>query len=112
MALSLGVLDLIRRYAGSGGVQLSKFIPAIAKLIVDPNEAVREQAMITVSEIYRHVGERLRTDLARVEGLAFAVELLILAGIPSARLQALFERLDAVAHTGGVSRLSSFAQCR
>ncbi len=69
----------------------SKFLPHIAKLLADPNEHVREQALSTIVEFYRVVGERLRTELARIDG------------VPQARMQALTERMDVMAHSGIVS---------
>jgi CLIP-associating protein 1/2 len=40
-------------------------VPAICKLLDDQNSQVREQAITTLTEIYRHVGEKVRSDLAR-----------------------------------------------
>jgi len=44
---------------------LSGVIPTIVKLLSDPSEKVRETALNTLADIYRHVGERLRIDLQR-----------------------------------------------
>lgn len=50
---------------GADEMALSGVIPCIVKLLSDPTEKVRETAMTTLAEIYRHVGDRLRIDLQR-----------------------------------------------
>lgn len=40
----------------------------MAKLLADPNEHVREAAISALVEAYRHVGERVRTDLSKMSG--------------------------------------------
>ena len=44
---------------------LSGVIPNIVKLLSDPTEKVRETALNTLTDLYRHVGDRLRADLQR-----------------------------------------------
>lgn len=50
---------------GADEMALSGAIPNIVKLLSDPTEKVRETALNTLADIYRHVGERLRQDLQR-----------------------------------------------
>lgn len=50
---------------GADEMALSGVIPSIVKLLSDPSEKVRETALNTLADIYRHVGERLRIDLQR-----------------------------------------------
>jgi CLIP-associating protein 1/2 len=62
--------DAILRYGvGSSLVNsqlmLSKFIPPLMALISDPNSQVRDTAMSTLVEIYKHVGEKLRQDISK-----------------------------------------------
>lgn len=58
---------------GASHITISKFVPHICKLLGDPNSQVREGAIETLVEIYRHVGEKVRIDLSK-------------KGIPSSRL--------------------------
>lgn len=50
---------------GSGSLQLSKLLPSIVKLLSDPSSPVRDAAFNTLVEIYKHVGERVRSDLQK-----------------------------------------------
>ncbi|XP_051174524.1 CLIP-associating protein 1-A isoform X3 [Leptopilina boulardi] len=50
---------------GADEMTLSGVIPSIVKLLSDPTEKVRETALSTLTDFYRHVGERLRMDLQR-----------------------------------------------
>ena len=52
---------------------------------------MRDQAIVTLVEIYRHVGERARTDLIKKAGGA---------GIADARLRTITARFDAVRDAG------------
>ena len=44
---------------------VSKFLASIVSLLSDPTSSVRDAALATLVEVYRHVGERLRMDLGR-----------------------------------------------
>ena len=44
---------------------MSKFLASIVSLMNDATSSVREAAVATLVEVYRHVGERLRMDLGR-----------------------------------------------
>ncbi len=50
---------------GPRSIAIAKQLPNLAKLLVDPNENVRESACGALVEAYRHVGNRIRTDLAK-----------------------------------------------
>ncbi|XP_070175269.1 CLIP-associating protein 1-like isoform X11 [Littorina saxatilis] len=80
--------NAINRY-GARSLHLSKTVPAICKLLDDPNGQVREAAVNTLTEIYRHVGEKVRIDLAR-------------KGIAQAKLSQIFSRFDEVKMSGGM----------
>lgn len=58
---------LISRF-GTAGLTPLKFLPSVARLLGDQNEHVREQAVGTVLEFYRVVGERVRVELSRSDG--------------------------------------------
>ncbi|XP_042188140.1 CLIP-associating protein 2 isoform X5 [Callorhinchus milii] len=74
---------------GAQPLTLSKIVPHICNLLGDPNSQVRDTAMNTMVEIYRHVGEKVRSDLSK-------------KGIPQARLQTLFARFDEVHRSGNM----------
>uniref|UniRef100_A0A672UVQ2 Cytoplasmic linker associated protein 1 n=1 Tax=Strigops habroptila TaxID=2489341 RepID=A0A672UVQ2_STRHB len=63
--------------SGAQSLTLSKIVPHICNLLGDPNSQVRDAAINSLVEIYRHVGERVRADLSK-KGLPqsriFAVE--------------------------------------
>uniref|UniRef100_A0A4W3JU44 Cytoplasmic linker associated protein 2 n=1 Tax=Callorhinchus milii TaxID=7868 RepID=A0A4W3JU44_CALMI len=50
---------------GAQPLTLSKIVPHICNLLGDPNSQVRDTAMNTMVEIYRHVGEKVRSDLSK-----------------------------------------------
>ncbi|XP_025078403.1 CLIP-associating protein 1-like isoform X19 [Pomacea canaliculata] len=80
--------NTINRY-GARSLQLSKTVPAICKLLDDQNGQVRDAAVNTLTEIYRHVGEKVRVDLSR-------------KGIPQQRLAQIFARFDEVKASGNM----------
>ncbi|XP_032242653.2 CLIP-associating protein 1-A isoform X3 [Nematostella vectensis] len=75
---------------GSSSLTISKFVPHICKLLGDPNSQVRERAIDTLVEIYRHVGEKVRIDLSK-------------KGIPSSRLSVIYAKFDQVARSGNMA---------
>ncbi|XP_057320337.1 CLIP-associating protein 1-A isoform X5 [Microplitis mediator] len=85
---ALLLLTTILAEHGADLLSLSSLIPSIVKLLSDPNEKVRETAVNTVVNIYRHVGERFRNDLQRNHNL------------PSAKWQLLVEKFDQVRAEG------------
>ncbi|XP_060569318.1 CLIP-associating protein 1-like [Ruditapes philippinarum] len=61
--------NTINRY-GARCLQLSKIVPSICKLLEDQTPQVREAALNTLAEIYRHVGEKVRNDLTKRSSIA------------------------------------------
>ncbi|CAF0958381.1 unnamed protein product [Rotaria sordida] len=72
---------------GASTLQFSKLVPLICKLVSDSNGTVRQQAVDTLVEIYRHVGEKVRNDIAKRD-------------IPEAKLKQLYEKFDDVIASG------------
>uniref|UniRef100_A0A8C1V3A1 Cytoplasmic linker associated protein 2 n=1 Tax=Cyprinus carpio TaxID=7962 RepID=A0A8C1V3A1_CYPCA len=66
---------------GAQPLSLSKFVPHLCSLTGDQNPQVREAAMTSLVEVYRHVGEKVRIDLNKRD-------------LPSARL--VFDDDDSV----------------
>ncbi|XP_034950078.1 CLIP-associating protein 1-A isoform X2 [Chelonus insularis] len=85
---SLILLTTILAEYGADEMVLSAVVPSIVKLLSDPNEKVRETAVNTIVNIYRHVGERFRNDLQRKHS------------IPQAKWQLLVERFDQLKAEG------------
>ncbi|CAH0551193.1 unnamed protein product [Brassicogethes aeneus] len=73
---------------GAQSLALSKFIPDIVKLLSDPTSTVRDTAFITLVDLYKHVGEKLRSDLQR-RNL-----------VPQAKWSILLARFDEVKNSG------------
>ncbi|CAB3383710.1 Hypothetical predicted protein [Cloeon dipterum] len=73
---------------GSNSLSVSKLVPAVAKLLSDPVASVRDTAFVTMVEIYRHVGERLRQDLVKKQL------------IPATKLPALLNQFDELKSNG------------
>ncbi|XP_011503342.1 PREDICTED: CLIP-associating protein 1-A [Ceratosolen solmsi marchali] len=73
---------------GADEMALSGVTPNIVKLLSDPTEKVRETAMNTLTDIYRHVGDRLRIDLQRKHN------------VPQAKLTQLIEKFDQLKAAG------------
>jgi len=72
---------------GASTIQLNKLVPLICKLVSDSNGTVRQQAIDTLVEIYRHVGEKVRGDIAKRD-------------LPEAKLKQLYEKFDDVVASG------------
>ncbi|XP_041925838.1 CLIP-associating protein 1a isoform X26 [Alosa sapidissima] len=79
---------------GAQALTLSKIVPHICSLLGDPTSQVRDAAMSCLVEIYRHVGERVRTDLTK-------------KGLPQSRLNVIFSRFDEVQRSGNMIPSSS-----
>ncbi|KAM6176683.1 CLIP-associating protein 2 isoform 12-T12 [Erethizon dorsatum] len=74
---------------GAQPLVVSKLVPHLCILFGDSNSQVRDAAILAVVEIYRHVGEKVRTDLYK-------------RGIPPARLEMIFAKFDEVQNSGGM----------
>ncbi|XP_048057613.1 CLIP-associating protein 2 isoform X4 [Megalobrama amblycephala] len=75
---------------GAQPLSLSKFVPHLCSLTGDQNPQVREAAISTLVEVYRHVGEKVRVDLNKRD-------------LPSARLQTILNRFDEVLNSGNMA---------
>ncbi|XP_042601781.1 CLIP-associating protein 2 isoform X24 [Cyprinus carpio] len=75
---------------GAQPLSLSKFVPHLCSLTGDQNLQVREAAITTLVEVYRHVGEKVRADLNKRD-------------LPSARLQTILSRFDEVLNSGNMA---------
>ncbi|XP_041119930.1 CLIP-associating protein 1-A-like isoform X13 [Polyodon spathula] len=78
---------------GAQGLTLSKIVPHICNLLSDPTSQVRDGAMNCLVEIYRHVGERVRSDLSK-------------KGLPQSRLNVIFAKFDEVQKSGNMMQSS------
>lgn len=79
---------------GADEMALSGVIPSIVKLLSDPTEKVRETALNTLADIYRHVGERLRLDLQKKHN------------VPQAKWLLLIEKFDQLKAAGDLLPLA------
>ncbi|XP_053168652.1 CLIP-associating protein 1 isoform X35 [Hemicordylus capensis] len=75
--------------SGAQSLTLSKIVPHICNLLGDPNSQVRDAAINSLVEIYRHVGERVRADLSK-------------KGLPQSRLNIIFTKFDEVQKSGNM----------
>ncbi|XP_065527539.1 CLIP-associating protein 1 [Lathamus discolor] len=80
--------------SGAQSLTLSKIVPHICNLLGDPNSQVRDAAINSLVEIYRHVGERVRADLSK-------------KGLPQSRLNVIFTKFDEVQKSGNMIQNSS-----
>ncbi|XP_071744945.1 CLIP-associating protein 1-B isoform X16 [Lepeophtheirus salmonis] len=72
----------------SQSLKISHFLPSIISLLGDPTATVRDAAVATLVEIYRHIGERVRVDLERKHNIA------------PAKMAILTSKFDAVRASG------------
>ncbi|XP_029461050.1 CLIP-associating protein 1 isoform X9 [Rhinatrema bivittatum] len=79
---------------GAHSLTLSKIVPHICNLLGDPNSQVRDAAMNSLVDIYRHVGERVRADLSK-------------KGLPQSRLNVIFTKFDEVQKSGTMMQSSA-----
>lgn len=74
---------------GAQPLVISKLVPHLCILFGDSNSQVRNAAISAVVEIYRHIGEKLRSDLCKRD-------------IPPARLEMILAKFDEVQNSGGM----------
>ncbi|NWR28027.1 CLAP2 protein, partial [Tachuris rubrigastra] len=74
---------------GAQPLILSKLVPHLCVAFGDSNSQVRDAAILAIVEVYRHVGEKVRIDLAK-------------RGIPPGRLQTIFTKFDEVRNSGNM----------
>ncbi|XP_072227173.1 CLIP-associating protein 2 isoform X1 [Leuresthes tenuis] len=75
---------------GAQQLTLSKLVPHLCSLTGDQNPQVREASITTLVDVYRHVGEKVRSDLGK-------------RGLPAARLQTIFARFDEALNSGNMA---------
>ncbi|XP_038645962.1 LOW QUALITY PROTEIN: CLIP-associating protein 1a [Scyliorhinus canicula] len=92
--ICLCLISTLNSY-GAHSLTLSKIVPHICNLLGDPNSQVRDAAINSLVEIYKHVGERVRADLHK-------------KGLPQSRLNVIFAKFDEVQKSGHMA-LSSTA---
>ncbi|XP_027531552.1 CLIP-associating protein 2 isoform X24 [Neopelma chrysocephalum] len=74
---------------GAQPLILSKLVPHLCIAFGDSNSQVRDAAILAIVEVYRHVGEKVRIDLAK-------------RGIPPGRLQTIFTKFDEIRNSGNM----------
>lgn len=77
------LISMINSY-GATSLHVSKLVPYLVKLLGDPNASVRQTAFDTFCQLYKHVGDRLRTDLQKKYS------------IPHNKLPALLAKFDKI----------------
>ncbi|NXA75536.1 CLAP2 protein, partial [Thryothorus ludovicianus] len=74
---------------GAQPLILSKLVPHLCIAFGDSNSQVRDAAILAIVEVYRHVGEKVRIDLAK-------------RGIPPGRLQTIFAKFDEIRNSNNM----------
>uniref|UniRef100_A0A1B0BQ86 TOG domain-containing protein n=1 Tax=Glossina palpalis gambiensis TaxID=67801 RepID=A0A1B0BQ86_9MUSC len=77
------IVNTLNEY-GTSQLSVRNYIQSICVLLGDPTVSVRDYAVQTLIEIYKHVGDRLRPDLRRMEDL------------PASKLALLEQKFDQV----------------
>ncbi|GAB0096245.1 CLIP-associating protein [Sergentomyia squamirostris] len=80
------IVNTLNEY-GTQSLSLKNYIQPIADLLGDPTVTVRDEAQQTLVEIYKHVGDKLRTDLQRKD-------------VPIAKLAILECKFDEIRNDG------------
>lgn len=90
------IVSTLNEY-GTQALVVKAYIPPIVQLLGDPHVSVREAALQTLVEIYKHVGDKLRTDLKKRE-------------VPPAKMSALEQKFDEAKQDGSMmpSALTAF----
>uniref|UniRef100_A0A1A9WCV8 TOG domain-containing protein n=1 Tax=Glossina brevipalpis TaxID=37001 RepID=A0A1A9WCV8_9MUSC len=77
------IVNTLNEY-GTSQLSVRNYIQSICVLLGDPTVSVRDYAVQTLVEIYKHVGDRLRPDMRRMEDL------------PASKLALLEQKFDQV----------------
>uniref|UniRef100_A0A1L8E5Z7 Putative microtubule associated-protein orbit n=2 Tax=Nyssomyia neivai TaxID=330878 RepID=A0A1L8E5Z7_9DIPT len=80
------IVNTLNEY-GTQSLSLKNYIQPIADLLGDPTSTVRDEALQTLVEIYKHVGDKLRIDLQKKE-------------VPIAKLAILESKFDEIRNDG------------
>ncbi|XP_017843036.2 CLIP-associating protein [Drosophila busckii] len=81
------IVNTLHEY-GTQQLSVRVYIAPVCALLGDPTVNVREAAIQTLVEIYKHVGDRLRPDLRRIEDM------------PASKLALLEQKFDQVKQEG------------
>lgn len=80
------IVNALNEY-GTQSLSVKMYIQPIVLLLGDPTPTVRDAAIQTLVEIYKHVGDKLRTDLRKKE-------------VPAAKLAILEQKFDETKNDG------------
>uniref|UniRef100_A0A1Q3FXH6 Putative microtubule associated-protein orbit n=1 Tax=Culex tarsalis TaxID=7177 RepID=A0A1Q3FXH6_CULTA len=80
------IVNALNEY-GTQSLSVKTYIQPIVLLLGDPTPTVRDAAIQTLVEIYKHVGDKLRTDLRKKE-------------VPAAKLAMLEQKFDETRNDG------------
>lgn len=80
------IVNTLNEY-GTSQLSLKAYIQPIVNLLSDPTATVRDAAIQTLVEIYKHVGDRLRADLRKKE-------------VPAAKMAILEQKFECVKDEG------------
>eukprot|EP00045_Choanoeca_perplexa_P014907 m.178436 g.178436 ORF g.178436 m.178436 type:complete len:1379 (+) comp16837_c0_seq1:180-4316(+) len=75
---------------GASSISITRLLNTVLACLTHSHEAVREAAMVALTEAYRHVGARLRIDIEKSRDA------------PASKLPALLERFEAVRASGSM----------
>lgn len=95
--LMLCLMKAINQF-GASTIQLSKITPHLVKLLSDPTGQVRDTAVATMVEVYRHVGERFRSDIMK-------------RNIPDQKLTGILSKFDKTTVQADASMDTSKKKC-
>lgn len=80
------IVNTLNEY-GTQALVVKAYIPPIVQLLGDPHVSVRESALQTLVDIYKHVGDKLRADLKKRD-------------VPPAKMSALEQKFDEARQDG------------
>lgn len=80
------IVNTLNEY-GTQELSLKAYIQPIVNLLSDPSPPVRDAALQTLAEVYKHVGDRLRSDLRKRD-------------VPAAKMMILEQKFDEAKSSG------------